>query len=113
MAFEHEQREARRFLDGIERGTMTPSEAWTWIREADPTLVYFLVTWLRARYANDPAAEGVVGRIIAIFQAHPEATRIMKAGEEDALVEWFETEYGYRDLGADEFVRLIVEKLEG
>ena len=36
-----------------------------------------------------------------------------KDGKEDALVEWFEDAYGYRDLRAVEFIDLVVEKLEG
>ena len=113
MSYEHEQREARRILEGIENGSMTASESWTLIDQADPTLVYFIITWLRARYAHDPAAEGVMGRIIAIIEAHPEVTRIMKTGGDDSLVEWFEDIYQYRDLSSDEFIQIVVEKLEG
>lgn len=113
MSFEHEEREARRILEGIEYGTMTPRESWTLIQGADPTLVYFLITWLRTRYARDPAAEAVIGRIVALVQAHPEVQQIMKTGEDDPIVEWFEDSYGYKEMSADEFVRLVVEKLEG
>ena len=110
--YEHEQREALRILEGIEYGSMNTSQSWTLIDNADPTLVYFIVTWLRARYAKDSAAEGVLGRLVALTQGHPELSQILKAGEQDSVVEWFEDTYQYRDLSADEFVRIIVEKLE-
>ena len=44
---------------------------------------------------------------------HPKAARMAKQGESDSLVTWFEDEHGYRDLRAEEFIDLIVEKLEG
>ena len=113
MMFEHEQRQARRILHGIESGTMTPRESWTLIEEADPTLVYFLITWLRAKYAHGPASEAVTGRIVALMQAHPQVQNLMKAGQDDAIVEWFEDTYSYSELSSDDFVRMVVEKLEG
>jgi hypothetical protein len=112
MAFEIEKREARRILDGIEMGSMGASDSFTLLERADPTLVYFLVTWLRTRYAHDPAAEGVIGRIVTICQRYPAVTRMMKQGQADPLVEWFEGTYEYRELTNDEFVNLVVEKLE-
>lgn len=112
MSFEHEQREARRILEGIEYGSMKTSQVWSLVEKADPTLVYFIITWLRSRYAQDPAAEGVLGRIVELTKAHPGLSRILKTGEKDSLVEWFEDTYQYRDLSSDEFIRIVVEKLE-
>ena len=37
---------------------------------------------------------------------------MMKEGQADSVVAWFEECYAYRDLGAKEFVALIVDKLE-
>jgi hypothetical protein len=112
MAFEHEKREARRIIEGIENGSMDADETWALVEHADPTLVYLLVTWLRQNYANHPAAAGVIGRIVALTQAHPRVSKIMKSGADDPIVDWFEGEYAYRDFGSEEFVDLIVEKLE-
>lgn len=112
MEFEHERREARRLLEGIENGTMTAPESWTLIERAEPVLVYFIITWLRRRYEHDDAAEAVLGRIATVLRAYPHIARIIKAGEDDALVEWFEDEYQYRDLSSEEFIRIVVEKLE-
>lgn len=114
MSFEHEKRQALRMLEGIENGTMTASESHGLLRDADPTLVYFIFTWLRAYYhAGHPAAEGVLGRVVEICSRYPDVTRAIKVGEDDSIVAWFEDEYDYRDFQAAAFVDLIVEKLEG
>ena len=113
MAFEYEQRQARRLMDAIEGGTMTPRETWTLIQEADPTLVYFIVTWIRSRYGSDRAGEAIIGRIVTLFQAHPQAAQVVKEGGDDPIVEWFEEEYDYSDFSASLFIETIVEKLEG
>lgn len=113
MSFEHEKRQALRLLQGIENGTLATREAAGLLREADPALVYFIVTWLRAHYGrNHPAGEGVLGRLIELttdpaIQAH------IAEGKADPIAPWFEEAYGYRDFGADEFVDLVIEKLEG
>ena len=113
MSFDVEQREARRILEGIENGLMTTSDSWNLIETADPTLIYFIITWLRNRYANDAASEGVLGRVIALQKSHPQLGQILKTGEQDAVVDWFEDTYQYRELDADEFIQIVVEKLEG
>jgi hypothetical protein len=113
MPFEHEQRQAMRILDGIEQGSMSSAQLYNIIDPADPTLVYFIFTWLRERYANHAAAEGVVGRLVTICDKYPSVSRQVKAGESDSVVTWFEDGYTYRDLEAREFVALIIEKLEG
>ena len=114
MAFEHERRAARRILDGIELGTLSTADAWILLGEADPAYVHLLFSWLRAKYAGDhSAAGGVIGRIVEICTAHPEITRRARSGASAPIVEWFEETYDYRDLDADEFVALVVEKLEG
>lgn len=114
MAFEHEQKQALRILEGIEQGSMSASESHTLLEDADPTLVYFIFTWLRERYpASHPASEGVLGRLAEIVGKYPAVTRQVKSGQSDAVVTWFEDAYAYRDLDAREFIALIVEKLEG
>ncbi len=113
MSFEHEKREAMRILKGIENATSTPLQSWTLIEDADPTLVYFIITWLRDRYSHDRAAEGVLGRVIELVNYRAEVGKIMKEGQEDSIVDWFEDAYQYRDFNAEDFIDLIVEKLEG
>jgi hypothetical protein len=112
MAFEQAKRAAHRILAGVEEGTMSAADSRALVEEADPALVYFIFTWLRKRYADHVNADAVLGRLLAISD-HPAVRSKMKEGQEDAVVGWFEESYSYRDLGADEFIELIIEKLEG
>lgn len=114
MAFEHEKRQALRILDGIEQGSMSAADSFGIIDDADPTLVYFIFTWLRSHYPpSHPASEAVIGRLVDICDRYPAVTQQVKAGEADLVVAWFEETHSYRDLEAREFVEIVVEKLEG
>lgn len=113
MAFEQEQRAALRILQGIEEGTLSASESAALVEDADPALVYLLFTWLRHHYKpDDAAAEAVLGRLLAL-SSRPAVAKLVKEGQGDPVVEWFEEAYSYRKLGSSEFVELIVQKLEG
>ena len=113
MEFVQQQKAALRLLEGIEQGSMSASDSSELVENADPALVYLIFTWLRNRYgANDPASDAVLGRLRAVSQLGTVAKK-MKDGQTDPVVEWFEDEHSYRDLGSREFITLIVEKLEG
>ena len=113
LAFEHEKQSALRLLQGIELGKMTVSESYRELRDADPALVHFIFKWLRKRYRDDPAGDGVLGRLSRVCAEHRDITRHAKAGEDDPVVGWFEGSYSYKDLKGEEFIDIIVEKLEG
>ncbi len=113
MSFEHEKQSALRILEGIELGTMDSAETYSHLRDADATLIYFMFKWLRKRYREDEAAEGVLGRLADICNEYRDLTRRAKEGEADSVVGWFEGSYQYQDLTAAEFIDLVVEKLEG
>lgn len=114
MAFEQEQREALHLLQGIENGTLPTSDASHLIDEADPALVYLIFTWLRSRYGADhPAAEGVVGRLVELTSGHGSTKAKMREGKSDPIVTWFEEEHSYKEFNANEFIALVIEKLEG
>ena len=113
MSFEREKKAANHLLKGIENARLTTAETYYVIEETDPALVYFIFNWLRARYRSDPAAEGVIGRIIDLCTAYPAVARKVKLGESDPLVSWFEDAYTYHELDSHEFIDLVVEKLEG
>lgn len=114
MAFEYEKRQAMRMLQGIENGSMKAWQSRDLLEDADPTLVYFVFTWLRAHYPpSHSAAEGVLGRLAEICTRHPTIPRRVKAGAADPLVDWFEGAYSYRDFDRRAFIDLVVEKLEG
>lgn len=113
MEFQQEQQAALHLLHSIENGTSSIAEIGHLIDEADPALVYLVVTWLRARYGKDhPAAEGVIGRLVELTNRSGTLNAKMQEGKEDAVVSWFEEEYSYRDLSDADFVALIVDKLE-
>lgn len=114
MAFEQERREALYLLQGIENGTLRTADSGRLVDEADPALVYLIFTWLRSHYGADhPAAEGVIGRLVELTNCYSSAKAKMREGKTDPIVVWFEEEYSYRNIGADEFIELVVDKLEG
>jgi hypothetical protein len=112
MALEQEQRAALRILEGIEEGTMSATDSLTLIEAADPALVYLIFTWLRKRYADHPNSDAVIGRVVAISSRGSTAS-IMKQGQTDPVVQWFEESYSYRTLDKSAFIELVIEKLEG
>lgn len=113
MSFEFEKQSALRILQGIEEGTMSASESFALLDEADPVLVHFIFRWLRKRYREHPAGDAVLGRLKDVCNAHRSITRKAKAGEDDPVVMWFEGAYSYKDLEGPEFIDIVVEKLEG
>lgn len=114
MAFAQEQREALHLLQGIENGTLQTADVAHLIEDADPALVYLVLTWIRSRYGGDhPAAEGVIGRLVELTSRYGSVKAKMSEGKGDPIVAWFEEEHSYRDFGAIDFIALIVEKLEG
>jgi len=113
MEFQQETREALYLLRGIENGTLATTDAVRLVEQADPALVYLLFTWLRDRYGGGhPAAEGVLGRVVEITERSSRVTGMMRAGQADPIVTWFEEVHEYRGFDAESFVRLVVEKLE-
>jgi hypothetical protein len=113
MAFEQARAAAMRILEGIEEGTMSSAESAALVEDADPALVYLIFTWIRKRYADNPNADAVVGRLLAVIDRSPSVAKKAREGQEDPVVTWFEEEHSYRELGARDFIELIVEKLEG
>ena len=112
MALEQEQRAALRILEAIEDATTSTSDTVALVEDADPALIYLLFTWLRKRYADHVNSDAVVGRLVAV-SGRGSVAKKMKEGQADPVVQWFEESYSYRELGAKEFVELIVDKLEG
>lgn len=114
MKFVREQQEAQHLLSSIEDGTQSISQLRHLIDDADPALIYLIVSWLRQRYGRDhPAAEGVIGRIVELTAVSTSMKTKMRQGQADSISKWFEDEHQYADFSAAEFIELIVEKLEG
>lgn len=113
MAYEQQQRAALRLLEGIENGIMTTTELSALIDDADPALVYLILTWLRGHYGpNHAASEAVIGRLVELTERYPSVAKKMKEGQQDSIVEWFEDGYSYRELDSKAFIALVVDKLE-
>jgi len=112
MAFEQEKRAALRIVEGIEEGTMSATESTALVEDADPALIYLIFSWLRKRYTNHDNSDAVIGRVVAI-SSRGSVAKLMKEGEADAVVQWFEETYSYRELERKAFIDLVVEKLEG
>lgn len=113
MEFEMEKRQAMHLLEGIENGAMSSTRLKSLIDDADPALVYLVVSWLRARYGADhPAAGGVIGRIVELTQGAGSMSKKMREGKADSISAWFEEEFSYKDYSSTEFIALVVDKLE-
>jgi len=92
---------------------MSASDSLALVEDADPALIYLIFTWLRKRYADHPNADAVIGRLVEISSRGSIAAK-MKEGQSDPVVQWFEESYSYRKLDSkEEFIQLIIEKLEG
>src|SRR3954466_4572436 len=112
MSLEQHQREALRILEGIEEGSMSATDSVALVEDADPALIYLIFTWLRKRYADHTNADAVIGRLVEVSN-RPKVAKLMKEGQADVVVQWFEESYSYRDLDKKQFIELIIEKLEG
>ena len=114
LSFEDEKQEALKMLQGIELGSMTPEESFQLLDDADPVLIHFIFKWIKKHYHRDhEMADEVRARLKDVQNSYRSLTRKAKAGESDAIVDWFEGTHKYRDLPAEEFIDIIVEKLEG
>ena len=114
MSFDYEKRCAARLLDALENGSLSTDQAVPLLTDADPALVYMIFAWLRVWYhPGHSASDGVLGRIVEVCTASPKIAQMARSGEKDAIVVWFEETYEYRDLDRQEFISMVVEKLEG
>lgn len=114
LSFEEEKRAALTLLQGIELGEMTPEQSYELLAQADPTLVHLIFKWLKKHYHRDhEMADEVRGRVSELLNENRSLTRKIKEGEADSVVDWFEGTHKYRDLSAEEFIDIVVEKLEG
>ncbi len=114
LSFEDEKSEALAMLQGIELGSMTPEESFQLLDAADPVLIHFIFKWLKKHYHRDhELSDEVRGRLKDVQNSYRSLTRKAKEGEVDPIVDWFEGTHKYRDLPAEEFIDLVVEKLEG
>ena len=112
MDFEYEKNLTLRFLTGLEEGDLPLDEVYRLAEKCDPTAIYFVVKYLRAKY---PADHGAVQRIVELSSQYVDIPKIIKNGEDESLREWFDDAYDMREFFSkpDEFVNMIVDKVEG
>jgi hypothetical protein len=116
MSIELEKQEAGRLLLGLENGTMSSADAFNIADKRDPVLVYFVIRYLREKYPpTDPQSQGVIQRLVELTGTYDSIVKACKEGEADPMQEWFDDTYSMRDFfsDADNFVDVVVEKLEG
>lgn len=115
MAASDEKRDGLRLLGGLENGGLSAGDAANVAERIDPVLVYVIVSYLRAAYpASDPAASGVLERVVKFTSSRPSVVKKHREGRDDPISRWFEKEHDYRSFrgrGSD-LVDLIVDKLE-
>lgn len=112
--FSEEKQHAFDILLGIAQATAMADESFALLKDADPVLIYFLFRWLKKHYHKDhDDYEFVKANVGDLRNSHRQLTRMAKDGEEDPIVEWFESTYKYREMSAFEFIDLLIEKLEG
>jgi len=110
-----ERQDANHLLQGLENGTLDPTQAATLAERIDPVLVYAIVSYLRAIHpASDPAAEAVLDRVVKLISASPAMVQKHREGQEDPISQWFESEYTYKDFKGlgPELIELLVDKIE-
>lgn len=108
-------RDGVRLLEGIEEGTLAAAECYNIIESADCVTVSLIFKFLRSKYPpTRPDSSGVTSRLVELSGTYPSIVQKVKEGEQDMVYEWFEDSYAVSEFypKPDEFVSLIVEKLE-
>ncbi|ANM28508.1 hypothetical protein ABI59_01010 [Acidobacteria bacterium Mor1] len=109
-------RAALRLLNGLESGAISTYDAGPIAADLDPVLCWAIIHFLRETYpASDPAASGVLGRVVELTGKNPDLVKKVGQGQADPISEWFRSEYAFRDFRGrgEELLELLVEKLEG
>ena len=105
-----ERGRAVRLLQAMERGGTSAMDAAVLAESIDPVLFYAVVSFLRAVHrASDPAAGGILERVVKLTSASPALIRRYREGDQDAIARWFESEYAYTDFRGrgDDFAEFV------
>jgi hypothetical protein len=115
MSGSTDKNQAEKLLRGLEDGRMNATETALLAQDLDPVLVYVILRYLREVYpASNPAASGVLDRVVGLTSSSPKVVALSKEGEQDPVSEWFSSEYNFADFRGrgSEMLDLIVDKLE-
>ena len=111
-----DRNETLRLIRGIENGNLLTVDAYQIATNRDPVLVYFALRYIRERYpASHPNSTGVLARLVELTKTYPDVMELSRKGEKDVMREWFDDTHTVREFFGkeEEFVDLIVDKLEG
>ncbi len=115
MGTSTDRAEALRLLEGLENGRMSPVQLAVIAEDLDPVLLYVVVTYLRAVHrASDPAAGGILDRVVRLTSTGRKLVQAHKQGERDPVTQWFTSEYDFASFRGRPraMLDLIVDKLE-
>jgi hypothetical protein len=110
-----ELRSAQWTVDAIENGTATAASIYKTASELDPVSLYFVFRYIRETYTpNNPAATGVMERMVELTRTYDDLVKRAKSGEKDSIREWFDDTYRMKDFSnkPHELMELIVDKIE-
>lgn len=110
-----DKREVIRFLEAIENGSITPADTYQMVERFDPLLSYFLLRYLREKYALTDTSSGAGQRLIELLTTYPHIAKLANPPRDEPMVEWFDESYAMRSFFQKprDYVDLIVDKLEG
>lgn len=108
-------KETNRLLIGLEDGVLDANDSYLIAEKLDPVLVALVVKFLRKKYKGRPEESGIITRILEVSKVYSEFVKKIQEGESDPIYEWFEETYDFKTYyqKPEEFIEVIVEKLEG
>ena len=109
------QRDAERLLHGLEYGGLPSADGAILAEDIDPVLLHAIVSYVREAYpASDPAAQGVLQRLVELTSRSAKVIGRAKEGESDPITGWFRSEYSFREFRGrgNEMIAMLVDKLE-
>ena len=113
---EAQKAHGKRILSAIEGGMTSVADIYKMVEDQDPSLVYFVVKYLRKKYPpTHQAADAITSRIVELTGTYDDVRDLYQKGEKDILTEWFEDNYSWGEFRdrPEEFIDLIIEKIEG
>lgn len=106
------KRKVDRFMDAIEGGIIPLEEAFNIAEEQDPLLLYFMLRYLKEMYGKDQQGPG--GRLLQFLSSYPSIAKLALPPKNEPMLEWFNDSYTVHSFKSrDEYLELIIDKLEG